>query len=137
MRFHVLLLAVPLALAPLRAGTASDAGATLPTLRVRPVLCLAERVSTPCETLFRIDWSSPRPGDFCLATDRQSAPLRCWTASAAGAHADAAIVTRDFEYWLASPGDPRRLVAVKVELLHLKSDDRRRQRRSRHVWDVL
>ena len=124
-------------LAPLSAGTAADGSALRPTLRVRPVLCIADREAAPCETLFRIDWTSPRPGDFCLGSDRQSAPLRCWTAANAGAHDDATIVTRDFEYWLAAPNDPQRLTAVKVELLYLRSEDRRRQRRSRHVWDVL
>lgn len=136
-RLAAVVVAFAAALAPLRAGTASTALDLRPTLRVRPVLCLAEREATPCETKFRIDWTSPRAGDFCLGSDRQSEPLRCWNAASAGAHDDAAIVTRDFEYWLAAPNDPRRLVAVKVELLYLRSEDRRRQRRTRHVWDVL
>ncbi|MCZ8132686.1 MAG: DUF3019 domain-containing protein [Steroidobacteraceae bacterium] len=125
------------ALVPLRAGTAADARELRPTLRVRPVLCIAEREAKPCETLFRIDWKSARPGDFCLGSDRQAAPLRCWSAASAGEHDDVTIVTRDFEYWLAAPNDSRRLTAVRVELLYLRSEDRRRQRRSRHVWDVL
>jgi hypothetical protein len=29
-----------------------------------------------------------------------------------------------------------RLAQVDVEVLHLDSDDRRRRRRTRHVWDI-
>ena len=45
--------------------------------------------------------------------------------------------TEDFRYWLAIPAGTERLSEVKIEVLRLGSEDRRRERRARHVWDVL
>lgn len=118
-------------------GLAATTGADAPRLRVRPVMCIAGRDSESCATVFEIDWKSSTPGNYCLGSDEQQEPLRCWTQASAGAHSDRITVTRDFYYWIAASGDSRRLSAVKVELLRLHPEDRRRERRSRHVWDVL
>ena len=113
------------------------AGADGPLLRVKPVLCIAARDSDTCATVFQIDWRSPQPGNYCLASDHRSLPLHCWTQAAAGEYRDSVTVTQDFYYWISEPDSAQRLSAVKIELLRLQSEDRRRERRSRHVWDVL
>jgi hypothetical protein len=53
-------------------------------------------------------------------------------------------VTEEFRYWLsqppngaAPPAGTERLSEVKIEVLRVGSNDRRRERRARHVWDVL
>jgi hypothetical protein len=119
------------------AGLASADDPLLPKLRVRPVLCIADRESAQCATVFQIDWQSREPGDYCIGSDQQTEPLRCWTQARTGEHADRVIVTRDFDYWIAHRDSERRLRAVRIELLRLHSEDRRRERRTRHVWDVL
>jgi len=122
----------------LAAGHISPAaGAVGPWLRVKPVLCIAARNSETCATVFQIDWRCPQPGNYCLASDNSPRPLRCWMQTAAGEHRDHVIVTQDFYYWITESDSTQRLSAVKVELLRLRSEDRRRERRSRHVWDVL
>jgi hypothetical protein len=126
-----------LMLLPGGAGLASADDPLLPKLRVRPVLCIADRESAQCATVFQIDWQSREPGDYCIGSDQQTGPLRCWTQARTGEHADRVIVTRDFDYWIARRDSERRLRAVRIELLRLHSEDRRRERRSRHVWDVL
>jgi hypothetical protein len=131
------LLALTLLLLPGVSGFAAPADPLLPQLRVRPVLCIADRASNRCATVFQIEWQSRDPGDYCIGSDQQSAPLRCWTQARTGEHADRVIVTRDFDYWIAPADSAQRLRAVRIELLRLESEDRRRQRRSRHVWDVL
>lgn len=118
-------------------GLAAADDPLLPTLRVRPVLCIADRESASCATVFQIDWQSPEPGDYCIGSDQQPDPLRCWTQARIGEHADRVIVTRDFDYWIARADSQQRLRAVRIELLRLHSEDRRRERRSRHVWDLL
>jgi hypothetical protein len=45
--------------------------------------------------------------------------------------------SEDFSYWLAAPAGSERLSPVKIEVLRVGSTDRRRERRTRHVWDVL
>ncbi len=101
------------------------------------MLCIANRQSDTCATVFLIDWKSPRPGDYCLASNNQEAPLQCWAQASGGAHRDNVVVTQDFYYWLSERTSARKLSPVKVELMRIHSDDRRRERRSRHVWDVL
>ena len=130
-----LFLAILVLWVPDRNGIAADSRE--PTLRVRPVLCIADRATERCATVFQIDWRSSAPGDYCLSSDQRAEPLRCWTQTRAGEHSDRVVVDQDFTYWLAEPANPRRLSAVKVELLRLHGEDRRRERRSRHVWDVL
>jgi hypothetical protein len=124
-------------LLPGTAGLAAADDPMLPKLRVRPVLCIADRESAGCATVFQIDWQSRETGDYCIGSDQQAEPLRCWTQARTGEHADRVIVTRDFNYWISHPDSERRLRAVRIELLRLHSEDRRRERRSRHVWDVL
>lgn len=122
----------------LAASTVSPAaGADGPLLHVKPLICIASRNSEVCATDFQIDWRSPQPGNYCLARDNKPLPVRCWTQATAGEHRDRVIVTRDFYYWITESENTQRLSAVKVEFLRLQSEDRRRERRSRHVWDVL
>jgi hypothetical protein len=118
-------------------GQAASTNHDDPLLRVRPVLCIADRQDNTCPTMFRIDWRSAKAGAFCLGSDNQRAPLRCWEEAMAGEHQDYIVVTQDFYYWLTAADSSRKLSPVKVELLRLHSEDRRRERRSRHVWDVL
>jgi hypothetical protein len=122
----------------LAAGPASAAaGADGPWLRVKPLICIAPRNAEVCATDFQIGWHSLQPGNYCVARDSTPLPVRCWTQAAAGEHRDRVIVTQDFYYWITGSDDTQRLSAVKVEFLRLQSNDRRRERRSRHVWDVL
>lgn len=122
----------------LAAGPVSHAaGADGPWLRVKPVICIADRNSAICTSDFQIDWGTPESGNYCLSRDNSPLPLRCWTQVASGEHRDRVIVTQDFHYWIAEADGTQRLDAVKVEFLRLRSEDRRRERRSRHVWDVL
>ena len=46
-------------------------------------------------------------------------------------------VSEDFIFWLSPPAGTERVAEVKIEVLRVGSDDRRRERRTRHVWDVL
>lgn len=121
---------VPLAT---RAGEAAERA----RLRVKPVLCIAERATGNCAALFHLRWDSARAADYCVATDLQTAPLRCWSRVRFGEHVDERTVNESFSYWLSEGSAGPRLAAVTVEVLRIDSDDRRRDRRSRHVWDVL
>jgi hypothetical protein len=130
---YLLLTALFLAAGSVSPATKADG----PWLRVKPLICIAARNSEACASVFQIDWRSPQPGNYCLARDNSTLPVRCWTRAAAGEHRDRVVVTRDFYYWITESDSTQRLSAVKVEFLRLQSEDRRRERRSRHVWDVL
>ena len=125
-------------------GFAADAPANAPVkLVIKPLLCVIDKDATSCAVTFDIRWKSPQPAEYCLSDSVQATPLRCWPRALAGEMKQERVVSEEFRYWLSPPvsGAPQaggdRLSEVKIEVLRVGSNDRRRERRSRHVWDVL
>lgn len=106
-------------------------------LIVKPLLCVTDRESSVCSMSFDIRWKSTIAAEYCLNDSAESAPLRCWSRALSGTHSHKREVKEAFVYWLAAPGSAQRAAEVKIEVLRLDSPDRRRDRRNRHVWDVL
>jgi hypothetical protein len=106
-------------------------------LVIKPLLCVVDKEGASCAVTFDIRWKSLQPADYCLSDSVQPTPLRCWPRTAAGELKQERVFSEDFRYWLASPAGGERLSEVKIEVLRLGSEDRRRERRARHVWDVL
>jgi hypothetical protein len=127
-------------------------------LVIKPLLCVMDKDATTCAVTFDIRWKSVQPGEYCLNDSVQAAPLRCWPRALAGDMKQQRVFSEDFRYWLsvpaaaglslpaagstppagpASPSGGDRLSEVKIEVLRVGSNDRRRERRTRHVWDVL
>lgn len=115
------------------------AAADVPAVRliVKPLLCVTDRDAPVCTMTFNIRWKSDTAGDYCLNDSALSAPMRCWASALSGTHAQQREVGEAFVYWLGAPGGAQRAAEVKIEVLRLDSADRRRERRTRHVWDVL
>lgn len=120
-------------------------GAALPSaaadkpvkLIVKPLLCLVDKGATTCNVLFDIRWKSTLPAEYCLNDEALTTPLRCWPSAVSGEHQQQREVSEDFIFWLSPPAGTERVAEVKIEVLRVGSDDRRRERRTRHVWDVL
>ena len=106
-------------------------------LIIKPLLCVIDKAATSCAVTFDIRWKSVQPGEYCVGNSVQATPLRCWSRALAGDMTHERVFSEDFSYWLAPPAASEALSEVKIEVLRVGSDDRRRQRRSRHVWDVL
>jgi hypothetical protein len=106
-------------------------------LVVKPLLCVIDKGATDCTVTFDVRWQSARPEEYCLSDSVQTTPLRCWPRALAGALQQERVFSEDFLYWLAAPTGGERLSPVKIEVLRVGSTDRRRERRTRHVWDVL
>ncbi|HET9863964.1 MAG TPA: DUF3019 domain-containing protein [Steroidobacteraceae bacterium] len=113
--------------------------ADLPAARllVKPLLCVLDQDAAACSMTFNIRWRSPMAAEYCLNDSALSTPLRCWSSALSGSFAQQREVSEPFFYWLGEPGSTQRAAEVKVEVLRLDSTDRRRERRTRHVWDVL
>lgn len=105
-------------------------------LTVKPVLCITDNRNPSCDMSFLVVWQSGEAGYYCLFNDLTEAPVRCWNEERAGRLSDDRIVQESFSYWMTGddPGD--RLATAEVEVLKMDSDDRRRKRRTRHVWDI-
>jgi Protein of unknown function (DUF3019) len=107
------------------------------SLKVKPLLCIVDQFSPSCAMKFELRWQSLRIGDYCLNNDLQSLPLNCWKLVLSGELREQRVVTQGFTYWVSEASGASRLAAAKVEVLRIGSTDRRRERRTRHIWDVL
>lgn len=105
-------------------------------LTVKPVLCIIDKKTPSCRMSFLVMWESAHTGYYCLFSDFGEAPVRCWSDEQTGRTEDERIVENEFRYWMADDSSEPQLAVVKVEVLRMDSDDRRRKRRTRHVWDL-
>ncbi|MEO1596476.1 MAG: DUF3019 domain-containing protein [Pseudomonadota bacterium] len=111
--------------------------ADVPRLNVTPLLCIVDKRAPTCDITFLVQWQSDTVGYYCLFNDFSEAPVRCWTERDSGELNDPREVSETFSYWITDEDTAKRLVAVAIDVLRLDSGDRRRQRRNRHVWDLL
>jgi hypothetical protein len=105
-------------------------------LTVTPILCITDNRNPSCDMSFLVSWQSGETGYYCLLNDLTESPVRCWNDEQEGQLSDDRIVGENFSYWMAGSDPGSRLAEVTVEVLHMDSDDRRRRRRTRHVWDI-
>ena len=106
-------------------------------LVVKPLLCVIDKNEAACTINFDVKWKSVLPAEYCLNDSARPAPLRCWPRADSGEHTQERVVSEDFVFWLSPPTGAERVAEAKIEVLRVGSDDRRRERRARHVWDVL
>ncbi len=129
-----LLLTIALLLPAL--ATAEDQAGDDMRLTVKPVLCITDNRNPSCDMSFLVVWQSGETGYYCLLNDFTDAPVRCWSEEHTGRLSDDRIVRKKFSYWMTGSDPDSRLAEVTVEVLHMDSDDRRRRRRTRHVWSI-
>ena len=105
-------------------------------LTVKPVLCITDKRTPVCEMSFLVVWQTALTGYYCLFNDFGDAPVRCWNEEREGRLTDEQTVQENFSYWMIGTDPEARLAQVDIEVLRMDSDDRRRKRRTRHVWDI-
>jgi hypothetical protein len=128
--------ALALALAPLF-GADAPAQERRVTLSVKPVLCITETRAESCELSIQVVWRSNSAGRYCLHSDLASEPIQCWTLAESGAIVEDRVVQETFTYWLTDGASDERLAEATLDVMTTESDDRRRHRQRRHVWDIL
>lgn len=130
------LLASLLLLLPVAAAASEGDGADT-ILTVKPLLCIVDQRTPTCDMRFLITWKSSETGYYCVNSNLDSDVLRCWDEARSGRHEDDRAVTETFRYWLNRGADQPELASATVEVLRKDSDDRRRRRRTKYVWDLL
>ena len=106
-------------------------------IAVRPLLCIVDQRTPVCEMVFHVSWRSEERGYYCVLNNLEEVPLRCWSEQRAGQLRDQRSVAEDFSYMINEGDGQPPLDSVTVEVVRMDSDDRRRRRRTRHVWDLL
>lgn len=117
----------------LAAGTAKAEDVEL---SVKPILCVTDSRNPSCDMSFLVAWESVSVGYYCVFNTFSEAPLRCWSQERNGNLTDNRTVEENFSFWMTGDDFASRLAQVDVEVLRMDSDDRRRKRRTRHVWDI-
>ena len=107
------------------------------TLTVKPVLCITDRREESCALSILVVWRSSRAGRYCLHNDLTAAPVQCWPLAESGMIIEDRVVDETFRYWLTDGESDNRLAEATLDVMSTESDDRRRHRRRRHVWDIL
>ncbi len=130
-RLLALLLLLPLA------TFAEDDVDNAATLTVRPLLCIVDARTPACDMQFVIAWESDDSGYYCVFSELEPDALRCWSEARSGETTDERTVAETFSYWLNQGEDEPVLARATVDVLQKSSSDRRRNRRTRHVWDIL
>ena len=130
-RLLTLLLLLPLA------SFADESANDAYSLSVKPRLCIVDARTPECEMRFAIRWASDESGYYCVFNELEAQALRCWSEAQAGNLRDDRSVAESFSYWLNQGVDEPVLAKATVDVLRKDSDDRRRRRRTRHVWDIL
>lgn len=105
-------------------------------LTVKPVLCILDEQTTVCDMAFLVLWESSVDGYYCLYNHFGSSPLRCWQSESEGRHEERRTVERSFQYWLTVDGDEEPVATAAVDVMIAAPSDRRRSRRTRHIWDL-
>jgi hypothetical protein len=107
------------------------------TLSVKPMLCITDNREESCALSILVSWRSNRAGSFCLHNELATEPLRCWETAEAGMLVEERVVQNTFRYWLTNGGTDAEVAEATLDVMSAESDDRRRQRQRRHVWDIL
>ena len=121
---------------PLLAAPAASADEPQATLAVEPKLCIVDKRTPSCDVALRLSWRSRESDAYCVGADDE-APLRCWVEANQGTASERRKIVSTLSYWLRRNGSENVDASARVEVLRMDSDDRRRRRRTRHVWDVL
>ena len=111
--------------------------ADIADIAVRPLLCIVDQRTPVCDMVFQVSWRSEERGYYCVLSNLEETPLRCWSEQRAGQLRDRRSVAEDFSYMINEGDGEPPLDSVTVEVVRMDSDDRRRRRRTRHVWDLL
>jgi hypothetical protein len=123
-----------LLLAAIPRGEAQDRRVTL---TVKPVLCITDRREESCALTILVAWRSDVPGSFCLHNALVETPLQCWERASTGMVVEERIIKDPLRYWLTDGDSETPVAEAELDVLTMESDDRRRHRQRRHVWDIL
>ena len=107
------------------------------SLTVKPVLCIVDERTPSCDLNIVITWQAPRPGYYCVLHDQDVAARRCWTESRSGRTSERRELSESIEFRLEQGESGIPVARATIDVLRKDSDDRRRRRRTRYVWDVL
>ncbi|WP_317931334.1 DUF3019 domain-containing protein [Halioxenophilus sp. WMMB6] len=104
---------------------------------MNPQLCITDSADKSCAMVLKFEWQSATTGDYCLVEKESQIALQCWRENRAGQWQEQTTVHDQQIFWMTESGDKVPLAQAAIEVLSTYTEDRRRNRRRKHVWSLL
>lgn len=122
-------------------GIVSVAAAALPShaneLSVTPKLCITDSPQKQCKLPLEFNWQTDNHGNYCLIQEATRDALQCWQQNRQGQWQSVYTVSDQELFWLTEDGQSQPLAETAIEVLSTYTEDRRRNRRRKHVWSLM
>jgi len=106
-------------------------------LSVKPKLCITDSADKTCEMALDFFWRTQDNGNYCLVSKSREATLQCWQQDNQGQWQATQDVSDQDLFWLTEDGELQPLAETSIEVLSTYTEDRRRNRRRKHVWSLM
>lgn len=116
---------------------AISGGISAADLTVKPRLCITDSEQKSCELPLEFTWRTDKNGNYCLVQHANEQQLQCWQQNKQGQWQATQSVTDQELFWLTEDGQALPLAQATVEVLSTYTEDRRRNRRRKHVWSLM
>lgn len=107
------------------------------SLSVSPTLCITDSPEKTCDMALEFYWKSDTPGHYCLIEDKSHTALQCWQEDSEGHWQSEQTVSDREVFVISEDGQVAPLAQVEIQVLTTYSEDRRRNRRRKHVWSLM
>lgn len=116
-------------------------GSQAPTgkVQLKPSLCIVKRGEKNCRIDLDVRWSASQPNEYCVFRQKEAKPLQCWENLSSGQHTDSLLAANNQNYQLVWLSDSAKVALGQavLQVVNVVPDDRRKQRRRRHIWSVF
>ncbi len=106
-------------------------------LTIKPKLCITDSPEKICRLPLEFVWQTDNQGNYCLVQETNRNTLQCWQQDRQGQWQSTQQVNDQEVFWLTQDGQTRPLAEAAIEVLSTYTEDRRRNRRRKHVWSLM
>ena len=106
-------------------------------LSIKPKLCITDSPEKTCQLPLEFAWQADAMGNYCLVQVANQSTLQCWQQNDQGQWQGTQQVNDQELFWLTQDGQTRPLAEAAIEVLSTYTEDRRRNRRRKHVWSLM
>ncbi len=106
-------------------------------LSLTPSLCVVARDTGRCDISVDVSWKANKDSDYCIYNESSDSPIQCWSYKNQGQSQSKVSINKDIDYWLVWRETGSELDREVLKVVKIMPEDRRRNRRRRHIWSVF
>ena len=107
------------------------------SLNISPHLCITDQADKTCTMNLLFEWLAQSNGDYCLVDKKDKRALQCWSKEQYGQWEELLKIQVSRSFLMTQEKNQQPLAEESVEVLSTYSEDRRRNRRRKHIWSLL